>query len=54
MSAAPRLIHCRVRVVMAGLTLEFDGLYPSTCDAIIDGQTRAGDRGCRVTARAIV
>lgn len=50
---AQRLIHCRVTVKTIAVNLTFDGFYHSTCDAIADGQTRAGDVECRVTAKVI-
>lgn len=48
MSAAPRLIHCRVKVMMETMTLVFDGLYRSTYDAATDGEERAGEQRCKV------
>jgi len=53
-TAAPSLIHCRVRVVVDGRTFEFENHYLSTFDAIIHGQEIAEDVHCRVTAKAIV
>lgn len=47
------LIKCRVTITTTDGAQTYDGLFPSTCDAVIDAQTRIGTRPCKVSVRAI-
>lgn len=51
--AAARAVKCRVTVKTEDGEQTYDGLFPSTCDAVIDAQQRVGLRPCKVSARAV-
>lgn len=51
--AAATLVKCRVSVKTEDGQQTYDGLYPSTCDAVIDAQTRVGLRPCKVSVKAL-
>lgn len=50
--AAARAVKCRVTVKTEDGEQTYDGLFPSTCDAVIDAQQRVG-KPCKVSARAV-
>lgn len=49
--AAARLVKCRVAVKTEDGETTYDGLFPSTCDAVIDAQNRVGLRPCKVSVK---
>ena len=51
--AAASLVKCRVAVKTEDGETTYDGLFPSTCDAVIDAQNRVGPRPCKVSVRAL-
>ena len=51
--AAASLVKCRVAVKTEDGETTYDGLFPSTCDAVIDAQTRIGLRPCKVSVKAL-
>ncbi|WP_287496885.1 hypothetical protein [Pandoraea sp. CB10b_02] len=50
--AAARAVKCRVTAKTEDGEQTYDGLFPSTCDAVIDAAERVG-LPCKVSARAI-
>jgi hypothetical protein len=48
---AARLIKCLVAVKTEDGETTYDGLFPSTCDAVIDAQARVGMRPCKVSVK---
>ncbi|CAH0447273.1 hypothetical protein LMG10661_03339 [Ralstonia syzygii subsp. syzygii] len=51
--AAVPLIKCRVRVMTENGETSYDGLFPSTCDAVIAAAECLGLRSGKVSARAL-
>lgn len=49
--AAAALVKCRVSVKTEDGETTYDGLFPSTCDAVIDAQKRVGQRPCQVSVK---
>ena len=49
----PRLVRCLVTVQTEDGRQTYDGLFPSTCDAVIDAQNRVGLRPCKVSVKAL-
>jgi hypothetical protein len=50
--AAARAVKCRVTVKTESDAKTYDGIFPSTCDAVIDALHREG-RPCKVKAQAV-
>lgn len=48
---AARVVKCRVAVKTEDSETIYDGLFPLTCDAVIDAQNRVGLRSCRVSVK---
>ncbi len=46
-------VNCRVSVKTEDGDNTYDGLYPSTYDAVIDAHTRVGMRPCKIKVRAL-
>jgi hypothetical protein len=49
---AAAAIKCRVTVKTESEAKTYDGIFPSTCDAVIDALHREG-RPCKVKAQAV-
>lgn len=49
--AVARLVKCRIAIKTEDGETTYDGLFPSTCDAAIDAQNRAGLRPCKVSVK---
>ena len=47
------LIKCRVTITTADGAQTYDGLFTTTCDAVIDAQERIGLRPGKVSVKAI-
>ncbi|WP_197328976.1 hypothetical protein [Ralstonia syzygii] len=50
---AAALVKCRVAVKTEDGETTYDGLFPLTCDAVIDAQNRFGPRPCKVSVKAL-
>lgn len=50
--AAATLVKCRVSVKTEEGQQTYDGLFPSTCDAVIDAHQRIG-KPCKVSVKAL-
>ena len=48
-----RQVKCRVAIKTEDGETTYDGLFPSTCDAVIDAQNRVGLRPCKVSVKAL-
>lgn len=48
-----RLLECRVTLTTNEGVSTYDGLFHSTCDAVMDAQTRVGMRPCKVSVKAL-
>lgn len=48
-----QLIKCRVTLTTADGAQTYDGLFPTTCDAVIDALTRIGLRPAKVSVKAM-
>jgi hypothetical protein len=46
-------IKCRVSIKTENGEITYDGLFPSTTDAVIDAQKRIGMQPCKVSVKAI-
>jgi hypothetical protein len=49
--SASRLVKCRVEIKTEDGEQTYDGLFHSTCDAVIDAQNRVGMRPCKVSVK---
>lgn len=47
------MIKCRVTLTTADGAQTYDGLFPTTCDAVIDALTRIGLRPAKVSVKAM-
>ena len=52
-SFAQPMVKCHVRIKSEGGVQAYDGLFPTTTDAVIDAAERAGEEPCKVSVTVL-